>query len=744
MSAPYIYPFNQIHPEDKDILGDLAVNLSEAKRSSFPITKGFCISPQAYLDTLNQAGLFQTIESKLTDINPLDNKALIKKSSQVRRLIKSASIPQEITKTIAKLYASQLNNQHLILQAQLIDPYSQNFLLPISAPKYTKGDANLINLVRQIWANTFTSQQILFNLRHGLSHLQLSPSITVQIMPQPLCSGTLLTQDHTQQQNNLINIDATWGLYTSDLTPDHYQIEKQTLKIHYSQINVQQTQFTLASHQHKASKVPKKIHAQPKLNSTQLKQLTQLALSLSKHFLYPQKINWLYHQNKFYFTSITNLHSHAITSKETTVTSNQHLLYSATPTSPGIASGKIFILKQYEDVHKLPPNRIIVAKNLSSQLLSAIKAAKGVITETGSPVSLAAITSRELSIPCVVNYPKATKLLKDNQTITLNGTTGDIFDGNIHQFNPTSKPKTAQYPTKTATSILLNLKDFSRPLYHSRLNSQGVGRVSFDSIIFDLNHHPKHLISKNRLQLLNTFTDNLTKLSQSFGYRPIHLSLLDLTSHQYQQLTHSHLYEQIEFNHLLGFRGLQRILKDHQLLDIQLQSILQARKNGAKNIHLNIPFIRSVKELSQIKKHITSTGLIRSDNFHIWANLEVPSNADMIEKISLVGISGININLDSLAMFILGIDPHQEENYSQIDTHNPTFTNLLTSIISRAQQTKLPTNVYGHLLGIKTHLVEICVEQGVNNITVSPEQLVQTKELVSFTEHRLIKKTKSK
>ncbi|MDP6642178.1 MAG: PEP-utilizing enzyme, partial [Candidatus Nanoarchaeia archaeon] len=51
---------------------------------------------------------------------------------------------------------------------------------------------------------------------------------------------------------------------------------------------------------------------------------------------------------------------------------------------------------------------------------------EGIIVEHGGLLSHAAIISRELNLPCIIGLKNATKNLKDGQTITLNGFTGEV------------------------------------------------------------------------------------------------------------------------------------------------------------------------------------------------------------------------------------------------------------------------------------------------------------------------------
>lgn len=75
---------------------------------------------------------------------------------------------------------------------------------------------------------------------------------------------------------------------------------------------------------------------------------------------------------------------------------------------------------------EFPEGAILVALYTEVDFIPIMKRASGIITEQGGVLSHAAILSRELGIPCIVNYPNATKKFKNGDIITMNATTGQI------------------------------------------------------------------------------------------------------------------------------------------------------------------------------------------------------------------------------------------------------------------------------------------------------------------------------
>ena len=62
---------------------------------------------------------------------------------------------------------------------------------------------------------------------------------------------------------------------------------------------------------------------------------------------------------------------------------------------------------------------ILVAPMTSPDFIVAIRKASAIITDEGGMTSHAAIVSRELGIPCIVQTRIATKVLKDNDMVEI-------------------------------------------------------------------------------------------------------------------------------------------------------------------------------------------------------------------------------------------------------------------------------------------------------------------------------------
>lgn len=104
------------------------------------------------------------------------------------------------------------------------------------------------------------------------------------------------------------------------------------------------------------------------------------------------------------------------------------VLLKGTPASLGTVKGKVKILRDPSESHKIKKGDILVTEMTDPLYMHAMMKAGGIITNIGGVLSHAAIVSREFHIPCIVGTEKATEVLKEDQIVVLDATKGEVRD----------------------------------------------------------------------------------------------------------------------------------------------------------------------------------------------------------------------------------------------------------------------------------------------------------------------------
>lgn len=104
------------------------------------------------------------------------------------------------------------------------------------------------------------------------------------------------------------------------------------------------------------------------------------------------------------------------------------LILKGTPASLGKATGKVRIIVFPYNFDNFKEGSILVTEMTSPLFLPVMKKAAAIVTDIGGLLCHAAIVAREFGIPCIVNTRNGTKILTDNQEITVDATKGEVYE----------------------------------------------------------------------------------------------------------------------------------------------------------------------------------------------------------------------------------------------------------------------------------------------------------------------------
>ncbi|MEC4983312.1 MAG: PEP-utilizing enzyme, partial [Oscillatoria sp. PMC 1076.18] len=94
--------------------------------------------------------------------------------------------------------------------------------------------------------------------------------------------------------------------------------------------------------------------------------------------------------------------------------------------SPGIAEGRVKILRNLEEIGNINETTILVVPYTDSGWSPVLASAGGLIAEVGGRLSHGAIVAREYGIPAIMDVHNATNLLQNNQRVRIDGQAGIV------------------------------------------------------------------------------------------------------------------------------------------------------------------------------------------------------------------------------------------------------------------------------------------------------------------------------
>ncbi len=751
-----VLPFSKIRKEDIPLVGGKGANLGEMASFGIPVPNGFVITAQAYEMVIEHNALQPVIREIIKQTEITNQKELEKAAIKIQRLIQTADIPAELTKQIFDSYQSLKPGDKNPLvavrsSATAEDLPDASFAGQQESFLDIKGESNLIQAVRSAWGSLWGARAIFYRATKGYNHFKVLLAIPVQLMVQSDISGVMFSVNPVTGNKNQVVVEAVWGLgdymVQGVVNPDHYIVNKANLSIHSRQ-HVEQTIMEVHDYPSgvKKAKVPEKMINAPKITDDQVIELAKLSIKIHQHYFWPQDSEFAIEKGKIYLVQtrpITTLDMGKGTKQisESQVVSLKQLIQGE-PASFGIGYGKVVKISSAKEIDKVKTGDVLVTEMTAPDFVPAMKRASAIVTDKGGQTSHAAIVSRELGVPAVVGAKTATKILKEDQIITVNGSSGIVYNGVPEKGKAVAVKefKEEEFP-KTATKVYVNLGEPDLASIVAQGNSDGVGLLRAEFMMAEIGTHPKKMIRDGKSQVfIEKLAENLVKFTHSFGDRPVVYRASDFKSNEYKNLIGGQNFEPTEPNPMLGFRGCYRYILDEKVFNLELEAIKLVRnKFGYKNLHLMIPFVRTVDELIKVKRIIAASGLSRSNSFKLWMMVEIPSNVILLEDFIAVGIDGVSIGSNDLTMLILGTDRDNETVAPEFDERNPAVLWALEHVVKTAAKKHITCSLCGQAASQYPDLIEKLVSWGITSVSVSPDAVDNTRRVISLFEKKLLK-----
>ncbi len=764
----FIYFFSEIGKEDIPLVGGKGANLGEMYNLGIPVPPGFNISSSAYFYFVEQNNLKEKIKEYLKVTDKDRPESFSQASEKIKKLFTDAPIPKEISQPTIKAYAklSGFKDVYVAVRSSATaeDLPDASFAGQQRTFLNIKGEANLMHAVRECWASLFEPRAIFYREEKGFDHFKVGLAIPVQKMIQSLISGIMFTCDPVTGAKNTTLVDVIYGLgemiVQGEATPDHFLIDKRDFSIIRKIPSIQKVQLIKVKDRTIKTAVPKSKQNKPKISDKEAITIAKVGEKLQKHYFFPQDVEFCLDNKRRLFivqtrpvTTLRQVESNSSEVKQMARIENEidqkKELLKGQPASPGIGWGPVIIIKSKKEIRKVKNGDVLVTTMTTPDFVPAMKKVSAIVTDKGGLTSHAAIVSRELGVPCVVGTETATKILKPEMVVTVDGTQGKIFKGGLKSKNKiiepvfTSVSRRDRPSLRTATKLYVNLADYSLADEVAKKDVEGVGLLRAEFMMAEIGQHPKKLIKEGKQKdFVNKLAERMATFCQAFGERPVVYRASDFKTNEYANLVGGELYEPKESNPMLGFRGAYRYIVDEQVFELELAAIKKVRnKMGLKNLWLMIPFVRTPQELQQVKKIVSSSGLIRSPSFKLWMMVEIPSNVILLEDFLQVGIDGVSIGSNDLTMLIMGTDRDNSEVASIFDERNPAVLWALEKTIKTCKKNNITCSICGQGPSEYADLVEKLVEFGITSISVNPDAIERSRELIYNAENKLINKT---
>ena len=359
--------------------------------------------------------------------------------------------------------------------------------------------------------------------------------------------------------------------------------------------------------------------------------------------------------------------------------------------SPGAACGKIvFSAEDAEEWNAIGEKVVLVRLETSPEDITGMKASQGILTVRGGMTSHAAVVARGMGTCCVSGcgdiamdeankkFTLAGKEYHEGDYISIDGTTGNIYDGQI----PTVDAKIAgefervmEWADKYRKLKVRTNADTPKDAKKAReLGAEGIGLCRTEHMFFEKDRIAaiREMIVSDTVEERKSALAKIEPMQQKDfealyeameGYS-VTIRYLDPPLHEFVPTTEEDIklladtqgksVEQVkniiaslhEFNPMMGHRGCRLAVTFPEIAEMQTKAVIKAAIEVSKRTgkmvtpEIMIPLVGEVKELKYVKNIVTKTAdeIIKNEavdmTYHVGTMIEIPRAALTADEIA--------------------------------------------------------------------------------------------------------------
>ena len=755
-----IVDVNELHVEDVPFVGGKGANLGELTNAGFPVPEAFVLTTVAYDYFVGESNIFKDIESELASIDRSSDDSLTAASDRIRALFEECEIPKDLKDEIVSRYKRLFPKGKkgfvaVRSSATAEDLPDASFAGQQETYLNVKDEADLFDKIRKCWSSLFTARAIAYREKQGYAHEDVKLAVVVQRMVNSEFSGIMFTVDPNSGAKQIV-IEAGYGLGEAivggEVTPDTYVVDKQKMEIIKKRISTQTWKYVRGPEGGvQKEDMPGDMIKAQKIADDRIQEIAEIGRQIEIHYEKPMDMEWCVEDDKVYIVQarpITAVGDIATNETVQTEAASEDIITTGLGASPGLASGKVIIYDESMSLDVVKDGDVLVTGMTMPDMVPAMSRAAAIVTDEGGMTCHAAIISRELGTPCVVGTGNATSLLSDGMMITVDGTSGTVYKGDLTKKSSSNAAAPAMVCADpvpiTGTGIYVNMSMPNKAEEIAALPCDGVGLMRSEFLFTNyVGEHPLSVIAEGRAnELIDKLADGIAKVCRAFYPRKITLRTSDFKTNEYRDMPGGADFEPVESNPMIGWRGCSRYVSPdyREAFICELKAIKKVREEmGMKNLNVMLPFVRTVDEAKEIVEMMSDMGLKRNRDFKLYFMAEIPANIIMADEFAKY-CDGFSIGSNDLTQLTMGADRDSDilGRMGYFDERNDAVKRSISHLIKVAHAAGKTVGICGQGPSVYPEFTEFLVREGIDYISLNPDTVVKTKKMIASVEQKII------
>lgn len=394
--------------------------------------------------------------------------------------------------------------------------------------------------------------------------------------------------------------------------------------------------------------------------------------------------------------------------------------------------------KEQAKLKDLAPNTIIVTEELTTSDTSNInlKNVTGIISEIGGTNSHVSIIARNKQIPMIIQVQDILGKVKNDDTVIINGKTGDIYiNPEVEEIEKYKKKREAEqeekrkleeYKEKTAktkdgyqvqiSSNIAKTADLEDAL---NVGADGIGLFRTEFLFMDSKQMPSEEEQfESYKQIAEAMHDKLSIIRTLDAGGDKNIPYLNLEK---------------EDNPFLGYRAIRLCLENVELFKIQLRAILRASQYG--NLAIMFPMISTIEELRKAKKlveecknELKAKNVAYNENIKVGMMIEIPAAAIMADCFAKE-CDFFSIGTNDLIQYTLAAERGNSKIANLYTKNHPAVIKLIKHTIESAHKNGIFCGMCGEAAS-NSHYIPLLIGLGLDEFSMNSSAVLETKKII--------------
>ncbi|SDP14995.1 PEP/pyruvate-binding domain-containing protein [Desulforhopalus singaporensis] len=420
-SPPFVVPLDELFQEHQ-LIGKKAKHLAALSGAICKVPQGFAISGSGYYYLFEYNNLRGVVNQHLATLEPDSLPSLARTSEKITDAVLQAKIPpvllDEVLACYDRLQARAGGPVKVAVRSNAINEddhcsFAGQYLSRLNVSRGEIGRAYL-----DVVASKYSPEALFYRVNRGFGDEETAMSVLIMEMVSAKVSGVL---------------------YTCGIEPDSY---RDCAHLHAVSGQGEKLVGGESSAHHWAVNRNSEIVLRPErrnggelLSDHQVRAVAGAGMAIENYFQCPQDIEWaINREQELYILQARTLQlslpvEPTEPKKELSIDSGVLLFDDCRIGSPGVGSGRVYIVRSSTDLSEIPDKAVLVSRNASPHLVKAVNRISALISEHGTPASHFATIAREFGLPFICNVAGATDRLRPGSMVTVDGFRGAVYQG---------------------------------------------------------------------------------------------------------------------------------------------------------------------------------------------------------------------------------------------------------------------------------------------------------------------------